>query len=254
MITSKQVKVARQSLGLTQSVVSGETGISRSYLSQFENGQLALDKSAIEKIKMFFEQKGFDFGGSNSQAEKAEKVEKAASELEGRLVEKMGKGAETVPVDVEDLSELVGLLGDYVTLTASPAVEDEVTFDLMPVSPEIFGQEGIQSLIDTVELGEAAIRENFRADCDGKTESGFWSGTRSERAGKLISAMAVQYIRMMALKTGKLLVPLDSLNSLGVFSGEFGKDAKAVAERLQYNLSGEKPELDNQFKNVVEAA
>ena len=124
MITSKQVKVARQSLGLTQSIVSGETGISRSYLSQFENGQLALDKSAIEKIKNFFEQEGFDFGEKNSQTEKAEKIEQAASKIESRLVEKMGKGVETVPVDVEDLSELVGLLGDYIVLSSSSDDED----------------------------------------------------------------------------------------------------------------------------------
>ena len=41
-----------------------------------------------------------------------------------QLVEKMGKGVETVPVDVEDLSELVGLLGDYIVLSSSSDDED----------------------------------------------------------------------------------------------------------------------------------
>lgn len=255
MITSKQVKVARQSLGLTQSIVSGETGISRSYLSQFENGQLALDKSAIEKIKNFFEQEGFDFGEKNSQTEKAEKIEQAASKIESRLVEKMGKGVETVPVDVEDLSELVGLLGDYIVLSSSSDDEDNSPkFALISLHSDLSESKDIQSLIDVVEASDLAITEHFEVDLEGHTEAGFWSNTREERAAKLVSAMAVQYVRLMALKTGKLLVPLESLSSVGVFGGEFGKDSAAVARLFNDSLKTSKPELEEQFKNVVETA
>lgn len=255
MITSKQVKVARQSLGLTQSIVSGETGISRSYLSQFENGQLALDKSAIEKIKNFFEQEGFDFGEKNSQIEKAEEIEQAASKVESRLVEKMGKGVETVTVDVEDLSELVGLLGDYIVLSSNPGDEDNSPkFSLISLYPDLAKSEDVQSLIEVVNASDLAIIEHFKIDSDGQTEAGFWSNTREDRAAKLVSAMAVQYVRLMALKTGELLVPLESLSSTGVFGGEFGKDSNAIAEFINDSLKTPKPELEEQFKNVVEAA
>lgn len=58
MLTPESARNARVSLGLSQSKVAEDLDISRVYLSQFENGKMALDSPVLCLLKDYYADKG----------------------------------------------------------------------------------------------------------------------------------------------------------------------------------------------------
>ena len=258
MITSKQARLARESLGMSQTVVARETGISRSYLSQFENGSLQLAKPLIDKLQEFLENKGYEFGASSSESA-GEALKTAAISAEERLNQKMVKGEETVVVETEELSELIGLLGDFVVHSIQPEPANDNQSDVV-ILPELAGNKKALDLVSAFEQSEAAIIKHLEDDAKGAVKNGGFLGSNvpSYRAEKLLAAMAIQYIRSVALKTGKLIVPISSLAEIGVFSSPekvAGRDASEIVGILKDKMEYTYPELKKHMdQNVVVAA
>jgi len=76
VLTSEQAKQARAALDIPQGKVASALNISRSYLSQFENGRLNLSDTDLEMLREFYEEHGFAFDNS-SYAENASANESA---------------------------------------------------------------------------------------------------------------------------------------------------------------------------------
>jgi transcriptional regulator with XRE-family HTH domain len=61
ILTPSQARDARESIALSQGRVAADTGVSRSYLSQFECGKLVLADSDLESLRAFYESRGASF-------------------------------------------------------------------------------------------------------------------------------------------------------------------------------------------------
>jgi transcriptional regulator with XRE-family HTH domain len=59
--TSKMLRNARESLGLSQAKVSRDTGINRTYLSRFEGGIQVLPDDHLRVLQEHYEEAGFEF-------------------------------------------------------------------------------------------------------------------------------------------------------------------------------------------------
>lgn len=60
-LTAKQARGARESLGLSQGRVSVDTGVGRTYLSQFECGKLILGDNQQHALRDYYEAQGIAF-------------------------------------------------------------------------------------------------------------------------------------------------------------------------------------------------
>lgn len=60
-LTPSQSRDAREHLALSQGRVAADTGISRSYLSQFECGKLVLSDAELKPLRDFYEAEGIRF-------------------------------------------------------------------------------------------------------------------------------------------------------------------------------------------------
>ena len=58
-LTPDRAIAARESLSLSQSLVARETGIARSYLSQFENSKRVLEDSQLEELNDYYMSQGW---------------------------------------------------------------------------------------------------------------------------------------------------------------------------------------------------
>lgn len=61
-LTSDEAKAARVALGISQARAAGLADISRTYLSQFENGRLVLPDEQLRRLRSLYERQGHNFG------------------------------------------------------------------------------------------------------------------------------------------------------------------------------------------------
>lgn len=66
-ISSSEAKSAREALGLSQAKVALSININRAYLSQFENGRYILTSDDNEKLRIYYENEGYDFNDPADQ-------------------------------------------------------------------------------------------------------------------------------------------------------------------------------------------
>lgn len=221
-ITGAQALDARKALQLNQAEVAKAVGISRAYLSQFETGVREVTASQKTILRDFFEEEGFIFDDSIEHA--VEAVEAETKKLQKNLGDK-----ETVSVSALDLSALVSQVDDLILAVTNPKSGDLQKSSTVEENPE---------LTSTSLAGDELLYEFMDLDARGESpDLGFFEDMDA-KAQKLISCMAVQYLRQKALETGKLIIPLSGLGEVGEQS--FGKYAKAVAEQLEYLISQEK--------------
>lgn len=220
-ITGAQALDARKALHLNQAEVAKAVGISRAYLSQFETGVREVTASQKTVLRDFFEEEGFIFDDSVEQA--VEAVETETNKVQSNLGDK-----ETVTVSALDLSALVSQVDDLILAVTNPKSGD------LQKSSTVENPELESSSL----AGDELLYEFMELDAKGKTpDLGFFEDIDG-RAQKIISCMAIQYLREKALKTGKLLVPLSGLGEIG--EQKFGKHSKAVAEQLVELIGQEK--------------
>ena len=60
ILNPEQARQARETLGLSQSLVSKETGISRAYISQYETGHRILEDTSQETLNEFYISQGWN--------------------------------------------------------------------------------------------------------------------------------------------------------------------------------------------------
>jgi transcriptional regulator with XRE-family HTH domain len=66
ILTNKQAKQARSSLRLSQGSVAGALDMSRTYLSQFENGHYLLEDTTLNQLRDFYGEQGYDFENTDA--------------------------------------------------------------------------------------------------------------------------------------------------------------------------------------------
>ena len=249
MITSKQARDARRALRLSQIEVSRGTEIGRSYLSQFENGLRKLERSDLLSLRDFYEDKGYQFGGGEFETALDESYD-----IQGELDEKSSKGEDKVIVPTVELSDLIGLVGEALLASSAPNKDSNLdavsnVIDGVLVRPELMQSEAVRKLVADYISADEVIKEHLNLDNDGKTESGFFG--REKHGIKLVNAMALQYVRMMALRDGVLMIPLDGFEDYQADKINQGEDARAAADVLCDRLASYKPMFGDMFEKVT---
>lgn len=249
MITSKQARDARRALRLSQIEVSRGTEIGRSYLSQFENGLRKLERSDLLSLRDFYEDKGYQFGGGELETALDE-----SNDIQSELDKKSAKGEEIVSVSTVELSDLVGLVGEALLASSAPSEDGDLdtisnVIDGVLVRPELMQSESVRKLVADYLSADKAIKDHLNLDNNGKTESGFFG--REKHGIKLVNAMALQYVRMMVLRDGVLMIPLEGFEDYKAEKINQGEDARAAADVLCDRLISYKPMFGDMFEKVT---
>tara|TARA_B100001059_G_C17634838_1_gene476279 strand:- start:57 stop:782 length:726 start_codon:yes stop_codon:yes gene_type:complete len=229
IITGAQAKDARTALSKSQSEVGKATGISRAYLSQFENEIRKLTPSENTVLRDFFEDAGFIF--TSDDTDKKAAIKESTKAVQSSLV-----GSDSVSIKSIELGELLLQVEDLIELAEikqPPVVIDN--FNLSVDDPELF------ELIRSEFINTEEVLENyFRMDAENNLkESGFFK-TTEERALKIMAMMATQYLRDFAMRSGESLIPHDLS---GVDPISEGREAEILTAELSSALS-EKTGLD----------
>lgn len=230
IITSAQSRDARAALGLSQNLVSKQTGIGRSYMSQFENEILRLTDSQLTKLRSFYEDEGFIFNDKVSSAELEKVVDRAQEKLAPLAVDNG-----VVQVNALEMSELLSTLE---MIIETGGVSNSM-IDTPLVSNDI-----LAGIFSDFEKGNKAFQEYFLLDNEGKIPK---KGMFEDRDAKIISLMALQYIRYMTVTTGKSLIDTEFMNS-EVLSD--GKDAESVSGIISETIS-ESTTIDSYLEELV---
>lgn len=251
MITSKQARDARRALRLSQIEVSRGTEIGRSYLSQFENGLRKLERSDLLSLRDFYEDQGYQFGGGELDTALSE-----SNDIQSELDKKSAKGEEAVSVSTVELSDLIGLVGEALLATSAPDEDGKLdtvsnVIDGVLVRPELMKSEEVRKLVADYLSADEVIKEHFNLDNEGKSENGFFISGREKHGIKLVNAMALQYVRMMLLRDGVLMIPLDGFDDYQAEKINQGEDAKAAADVLCDRLTSYKPMFGDMFEKVT---
>ncbi len=108
MITSKQAKEYRLSLGLSQNFISKATGLSRPYLSNFEAGKFDPDLEFKETLEAFFIKQGIQV--DNAEQPKGDDDTKKLEYQETKVIKPING---IVPdIDFISYNEAVSIMGD----------------------------------------------------------------------------------------------------------------------------------------------
>ncbi len=122
MITSKQAKEYRLSLGLSQNFITKATGLSRPYLSNFEAGKFDPDLEFKETLEAFFVKQGIQI--DNVEQPKSDNDDTKKVEYQETKVIKPINGI--VPnTDFISYNEAVSIMGDIGLLNSDLLVLSE---------------------------------------------------------------------------------------------------------------------------------
>lgn len=227
-ITGAQAADARAMLNLSQAKVSRETGISRSYLSQFENGSRKLANSEISSLREYYEEAGYVF--DDTAGETLERVKSETARVQGEIANAVEDGS-SVSVSAVELSDLLANIEDMLTIQdkangrpdKSSTVED---FILEQGHPAIFS-----NLMTDFESANEVISSYFSADDKGELKEPGFLGSRDPRAHKVITLMALQYARYITMKSGVAPFKFNGGENIPVMSK--GHDAEHISNEVE---------------------
>ena len=219
LITSEQSKDARTELGLSQNEVSRHTGIGRAYMSQFENGIRKLTESQTAKLKAFYEDEGFIFKEEDSSINRLNKnTEKLQDAISGEVL-----NDKAVSIKAIDLSDLICHLEEIISI--KKPLNKEIS-KLEETNKPLFDKI-CESFNKTNEL----LNAYFVLDSESKLKEPSFFMTRDERVSKLISVMALQYLRYTAINNCKVLVKFENVD--GIEAVSCGKDASLIYKTIK---------------------
>lgn len=239
MITGKQSKEARGVLGLSQADVSKGANIGRSYISQFEGGVRNLEKNNLLALFNYYEEGGYKFMKNSAVLDESESVH-------NKLNDMTKEGKDTVKVPIVELSDLIHFIADAHIIKPEVEGKGNNVIDKVLVSESLLDSENMDEIVEDYLLAEKSIKDHFILDDKGGTTAGFFG--REDNAVKLINSMALQYVRMIAIRDGILMVPFDGFENYEVSTVSNGKDANAVVNVVVDRLNSLKPDLGEMFK------
>lgn len=243
LITSQQSIDARESLGLSQNYVSQQTGVGRSYMSQFENGHRSLTEYQAVKLRSFYEGEGFVFDFKATHGVFNSEVEKAQDSLSSIAVE--GGSVELKALDISDLLSSLEHIVEA-SYSSSPVEENGVDIDGV--------DESFKQVLEDFEAGNKILEDYFLLDAKGKIKAPTFFESRDYRCDKIISIMAFQYMRYLAVKSGSLFFGDEFLSEFStdeILKGEgFGKDATAISVMIGSRVD-EETSADNYLGGFV---
>lgn len=231
VLTGKQAREARQKLALSQANVSKEAGIGRTFLSQFENERLDLDVSTRQKLKDFYQNQGYDFEPLNDD------VFDPAAEMQGNqgmvesAISDLEEMEKTVAVDSFDLSLILSSQAEIAKAMMQGFIDGNGEFVIFRGHLVMKGllkdrRDQVEDLISELDEDFKILTNFYKADKEGKFESGFFNDFEPAISGMVFAAFS----KMMALRGFCIL---DHCNLIKSVAGESvaGKEFVRAAER-----------------------
>lgn len=241
-ITGLQSKDARSALGKSQGEVSKETGISRAYLSQFENGIRKLTDSELVVLKDYYEDSGFLFNSDSEIEPETKNVSSESLKLQEEIAVASPDG-EPILVSAIDLSDLISAIdGLSVNIIDEPIVQEgsvSESFELATSNPDLF--ESIKGKFDET---NQYLNEFLLADTGGSLKEPGFLGSRNERSWKVINILALQQVRYLTMKSGRAPFEIFEISDVPVLSN--GKDAGHISKEI-VRLSTQETDVDDRF-------
>lgn len=227
-ITGAQAADARAMLNLSQAKVSRETGISRSYLSQFENGSRKLSNSELSSLREYYEEAGYVF--DDTAGETRERVKSETARIQDEIAHAVEDDS-NISVSAVELSDLLANLEDMLTIQdkansrpdKSSTVED---FILEQGNPTVF-----LTLMADFESANEVLSSYLSMDDKGELKKPSFLGSRDPRAHKVITLMALQYARYITMKSGIAPFKFNGGENIPVMSK--GHDAEHLSNEVE---------------------
>jgi transcriptional regulator with XRE-family HTH domain len=233
-ITPEQSKDARSELDLSQNYVSKQTGIGRAYMSQFENDYRKLTDSQQAKLRSFYEDEGFIFQGDLGKSTFNREVEKVQESLGSLAID----GAD-INIKAVELTELLSSLEHIVE-----NMDDNQSSVIQGANNSDISDTELKEVFSDFERGNAAFESYFSLDNENEIEKEGWS---EERYDKVVSLMALQYMRYMAATTGKAFFKNNHLVD-NVLSD--GKEAKILSDMIIETIA-KNTKVDSYLEDLV---
>ena len=232
-IAGLQSKDARSALGKSQGEVSKETGISRAYLSQFENGIRKLTDSELVVLKDYYEDLGFLFNSDSEVEPETRNVSSESLKLQEEIIS-ASPGGEPILVSSIELSDLISAVDE---LASNAFVEKADSSNVQTESSvSVLLEASLSEQMEKEYQNTEKVLENlFAMDASGNLPEPSLLASYSCRSNKVISIMAVQYLRHLALSKGATLINIFD----GVESISSNKTASKILDKINSNIEEE---------------
>lgn len=201
VITGNQAREARIAMAMSQAEVSKEAGISRSFLSQFENQKIDLGVQTRNKLKDFYEKKGYEFEPlSDEPFDPSEKIDEHQNVVQDAIdeLEEMEDG---VIVDNFDLGAVFSAQVEMAKAMTQGFIADNGDFVLFRGHLVMKGllkenRDRVEDLISELNEDLRMIQNFFQADAEGRLKNTAFNDFEPEMNGLVLAAFS----KMMALR------------------------------------------------------
>lgn len=248
VITGNQAREARIAMAMSQAEVSKEAGISRSFLSQFENQKIDLGVQTRNKLKDFYEKKGYEFEPlSDEPFDPSSKISEHQNVVQD-AIDDLDEMEDGVIVDSFDLGAVLNAQMEMAKAMTQGFIADNGDFVLFRGHLVMKGllkdrKDQVEDLISELNEDLSRLSNVFKQDLEGEIKSGF----AIDHEPTISALVFAAFSKMMGLRGVCILGHCSLIKSVAgepVAGGEVqraalrhAKKAQHVADRLGFQAA-----------------